>query len=235
MQYNVCDWKNVEDMYKYASEQSLPLLSNFNAAFWGEYVLNYQRYDKLFYDMYKSFRYFNQVPFTQDNTIDMVTINFIDDVYNHLMINKKRYEELFKIEIMNSPSITNDFYTEELLKGSKNINSDYTSGSRKDTNIETTGSRHDEEEHKKMAFNSTNYVNDSKDISDIGSQTDNSTFNKGIQNDTEKRGEQNNQSIITKGYHNNPYDNLKKYIGTWDSWSLYSKIFKELASDLLLV
>lgn len=235
MLYNeVTDWKNVNEMYKYCIEYSLPLLSNFNSPFWGQYVINFERYDKAFAHMFKSFRYYNQEPFTQDNTIDMVTLDFIDDVYNHLMFNEKKYNELFKIQIMNVTSINDDFYVEEIMNNLKNINSDYNLGARKDTNIDNTGSRVDETEDKKMAFNSNSYVDNTKQINNIGNQTFNSTFNKGNQTDTEKRNEKLNQKIITKGYHNNPNDNLRKFIANWNSWDFYGHIFKKIADEMLL-
>ena len=66
------NWVKVNDMYIYAKEISLPLLSNFNSAFWGAYVTNYETYDKYFMQKYKTFMYYQQDPFSEENTIELV-------------------------------------------------------------------------------------------------------------------------------------------------------------------
>lgn len=266
MLYNEdCRIKTVDDMFKYSSTNALPLLSNYNVAFWGNYIINFERYDKIFRDMYKSFKYFNQEPYTSNNTIDIVTTNFIDDVYGYLMLNEKRWTKLFQIELLNSNVIENDFYTEEILRGGKKTDSTYKSGSRKDSGSEVLGSRTESgsgsttDNYGNTNGTSTEYIKafDSATLTEnsmrtdvqgshidtsqstsqntIGSQTNSNTFNKGLQTDTESKNENNNQTIITKGYNNNPNDNIEKFIKTWDGWAFYKKIFMEIASDLLLV
>ena len=81
-------------MYKYSRDNDLKLLSDFDAAFWEEYKLNHARYDKVFSRLYSSFYYIHQ---EEDFTIDVVQSEFSEDVYNFLLINRKKYEELYRI------------------------------------------------------------------------------------------------------------------------------------------
>lgn len=86
--------KTVKEMYNYSHDNDLKLLSDFDAAFWEEYKLNHARYDKVFSRLYSSFYYIHQ---EEDFTIDVVQSEFSEDVYNFLLINRKKYEELYRI------------------------------------------------------------------------------------------------------------------------------------------
>ena len=86
--------KTVKEMYNYSHDNDLKLLSDFDAAFWEEYKLNHARYDKVFSRLYSSFYYIHQ---EEDFTIDTVQSEFSEDVYNFLLINRKKYEELYRI------------------------------------------------------------------------------------------------------------------------------------------
>ena len=86
------NWVDVAQMYEYAKSNNLELLSMFNADFWNDYITNSDRYDLLFKRKYKHFRYFDQDAYSEDNTVEKVTREFIEEVYNHLGENKKRYE-----------------------------------------------------------------------------------------------------------------------------------------------
>ena len=90
--------KTVKEMYNYSRDNDLKLLSDFDAAFWEEYKLNHARYDKVFSRLYSSFYYIHQ---EEDFTIDVVQSEFSEDVYNFLLINRKKYEELYRIYNIN--------------------------------------------------------------------------------------------------------------------------------------
>ena len=53
--------KTVNEMFDYARNNNLKLLSDFEANFWQEYVSNHSQYDALFRRMYFSFKYFYSV------------------------------------------------------------------------------------------------------------------------------------------------------------------------------
>ena len=95
--------KTVNDMYKESTSKGIALLSEYGSAFWQDYVTNHAKYDALFRRMFFSFRYFMQ---SEDDDIATITNNFIEDVNNHLMINDKKYSELYRIHV-----VTDDEYS----------------------------------------------------------------------------------------------------------------------------
>ena len=50
--------KTIFDLYNVSRETPAPLLSNFDADFWDEYVTNYETFDKYYMHLYKSYEYF---------------------------------------------------------------------------------------------------------------------------------------------------------------------------------
>ena len=221
-------------MYVYAKDISLPLLSNFDSTFWSEYLTNYARYDKIFNNRYKSFRYFNQDPYNEDNTIINVTTNFIDDVYGHLLLNSKKYSQLYELYRLNDIDLINDFYTEETFTGGRNINGAYVSGARTDSTSDVYGARQGVDETSIMAFNSTEYAKNNKVENNENAHTDTRNFTKGSQSDSDTRQETTTNRNITKGYKENPSKNIKEYLGVWNSYEFYEYIFRQIANELLL-
>ena len=90
--------KTVNEMYEVTKSAGTPLLSNFNAVFWTDYIEHYTELDRYFARRYRSFRYFAQ---EESDTIEVVTQNFTSSVYEHLLVNKKRYEELYRVQAVN--------------------------------------------------------------------------------------------------------------------------------------
>lgn len=87
----------VDEIYKYCSENDLPMLSDFNADFWEVYVNNYEYFDRLFMKTYRKFLVFG----SDSNGIDPVeenSIDFILDVESWLLANSKRYGELWRMQ-----------------------------------------------------------------------------------------------------------------------------------------
>lgn len=167
--------KTVNDMYKNSVTRDIKLLSAFDADFWRDYITNYKRYDNLFRRKYFSFRYFLQF----DDTISDITDNFINDVYNHLLLNEKKYSELYRIHIIDDTdySLTNNYNIREEMDretSSTNIN---VYGSRDDSSTDIIGSRSD---------SSTESIGSRTDITteDIGSRSDNTNNIIGSQNNS---------------------------------------------------
>ena len=136
--------KTVKEMYEYSHDNDLKLLSDFDAAFWEEYKLNHARYDKVFSRLYSSFYYSHQ---EEDFTIDVIQSEFSEDVYNFLLINRKKYEELFRIYNLSDDDykFDNNFSIKTVY--SKNSSSSDTSnyGDKTDSisNSESLGTRTD--------------------------------------------------------------------------------------------
>ena len=94
------NWVTVNDMYKHLGTEE-KLLSNFSAEFWEDYNTNHAVYDSRFKRMFSSFRFFEQQPieYRKPTTeeIEEVKDSFITAVYEHLLINNKKYSELYRV------------------------------------------------------------------------------------------------------------------------------------------
>lgn len=228
------EW-TVNDMYKYAkAEAEKPLLSAYPAEFWSEYRTNYTRYDKLFNRYFSSFRYFNQ----DNDTIEDCTDDFIDEVYHHLMINDKKYSELYKINILQVDTpIYDNFHITNMMYRDKTINRDYTSGARTDTTSDSTGQRTDTTTNKTSGFNSTDFVNDTETTDVKGAELDNNTYIKGSQTDDDDTTINDDYIFTSQGSKGEKgiADNISDYQKLWSKYRFYDYIFDQISKELLLV
>lgn len=223
-------FKTVNDMYKEASSKNVMLLSNYPATFWAEYIANYNRYDKLFRRMFKSFIYFMQ---EEDETITEITNNFTEDVYNHLLVNSKKYEELYRIHVIddNNYSLTENYDISETMsktgssstdnvygarsdsgsavEGARNDSTTNDKGAREDTTNTVIGSQTNDTVEKVAPYDSSTFANNTEKVDNNGSRTDSVKFNEGTQSDSSSynKGEQNNTSTFNKGEQNDTSTN----------------------------
>lgn len=169
-------FKTVDEMWKECVNEDKKLLSDYSGSFWEFYITNHVRLDALFRQMFVSFTYFLQ---SDDEDLPTVTDNFIDAVYNHLLINHKKYEELYRVEVL--ADINYDFnknynVTESSSRTTSGTHSD-TIGSRSDSSSVTYGQRTDETT--KIMGQRSDSTSDTK-----GSRSDSTTLNKGTHEDT---------------------------------------------------
>lgn len=214
--------KTVNDMFKYSKANNIKLLSTYGADFWQPYITNYDKYDALFRRMFVSFKYFLQ---EDEADIEDVVTDFVNDVYNHLLANDKKYSELYRVLVLpdNKYSITDNYDVTETMDRdttSNNVN-DY--GQRSDSNGNTsTGS---------VSPYDNNTFNNSTQVSDTGS------FTKGSEHDTlDNTGTEDytlhrvgNIGVMTIT------DMLKKHTDYWSDYEFYTYIFKDIARELLSV
>lgn len=222
----MAEWSNVEDMYKYAKQNSLKLLSDYPADFWIDYISNYDKYDKQFMRMYKSYRYYMQNPYDKDNeTIADITDDFIEAVYMHLKMNNKKYTELYKLNVLNDSTISplDDYSMTEIMDRT------IVNGAREDSNDETLGTKTDTSTNQIEGFNSTDFDDSNKTTNVYGQQLNGNTFNKGEQENTD------DYTLTKKGSMNNPYENINKFKSVWNNYEFMNYIFKNICADLLLV
>ena len=104
----------IKDIYKYQKEVPAPMLSNHTADYWAPYRNNYTYYDRIFKKKYASF-----FPFDQEGDVEDVAADFSDDVKAWLMMNDKRYAELFRINTIQDDekySLTDNVYEHEIIE-----------------------------------------------------------------------------------------------------------------------
>lgn len=231
--------KSVYDMYKYAKENDVALLSEFVSSqtvlfnFWQEYINDHEAYDRAFCTMFKDFFYFDQ---DGTESVEDIFNRFVQAVEDYLMLNDKKYTSMYYVELMsvNADSILTDYKIVEEKENENSTEREYESGARTDDTESTSGQRTDVDTDQVMAYNSTTFVDQAKSTSQKGAQTDSLTFDKGAQTDTENVSESGSHTITTSGSKTNPYENMSKYLEVWDAYSFYTKVFKDIASNLLL-
>ena len=109
--------QTIKDIYDYRREDNSPMLSPFEPAgdidFWKPYRDNFPYFDRLFMKKYRSW-----FPMDQEGDIEEVAIDFAYDVKSWLMINDKRYSELFRIQTIEDDekySLTDNVYEHEVI------------------------------------------------------------------------------------------------------------------------
>ena len=110
--------QTIKDIYDYRREDNSPMLSPFEPAgdidFWKPYRDNFPYFDRLFMKKYRSW-----FPMDQEGDIEEVAVDFAYDVKSWLMINTKRYAELYRIETIPDDekySLTDNVYEHEVVE-----------------------------------------------------------------------------------------------------------------------
>lgn len=250
--------KTVKDMYESAVLKDTALLSTYSGDFWNEYIQNHKEYDRLFMRMFKSFIYFLQ---DGSESIDVVLTNFIEDVKLHLMVNSKKYSELYRTYIVNDADymlLDNYNVKETMSKQNSNEGSDVL-GERNDVTNDTIGAittnttntigEQTNSEIKKVSpYDSNSFNNESGTDSSFGTRsdsgntttnehTDNLTFTKGQQTDSHSNTSTESYELTRKGNIGvqTGADMLKKHNSFWTTYEFYTMIFKDICKELLLV
>lgn len=224
--------KTVKDMYKYASDNSAKLLSNYASDFWEDYRTNYTTYDKLFCRLFRSWFYFLQ---ERDEDISDIVTDFTADVYAHLLLNDKKYSELYRINVLpdDDYSLVNNYDMHEDMDKDTTSNNTNTYGSREDS--DGIGAQSNTRTNEVAPFDSSTFNNESKVSDSLGARSD--THTKGSQEDT-----LNNTG--TEDYALHRYGNigvmtvtdmLRKHDEYWTMYEFYEKIFQDIARELLMI
>ena len=252
----------IGDIYKANRAANTKMLSDFTPSgydndFWSEYRSNYARYDSVFNRMFNSFWPFMQ----QDMELADAVSAFRDDVYNHLLINAKKYDELYRVQVIPDEdySLINNYDMQEIMDKDVTDNQDNTYGAREDSGSYTKGSRQDSSSntigaqtntltHKVAPYDSTSYSEDAQDTTVNGQRLDSSSSTEGQQYDSSTASKGSQQDDLDRTYTEDytlhrvgnigvqtVSDMLQKHIKVWNMWEFYEYIFKEISKDLLLL
>ena len=250
--------KTVKEMYESAVLKDTALLSTYGGDFWNEYIQNHKEYDRLFMRMFKSFKYFLQ---DGSESIDVVLTNFTEDVKLHLMVNSKKYSELYRTYIVNDTDymLLDNYNVKESMNKQNSYEGSDVLGKRDDvtndtigaitTNTTSTIGEQINSEIKKVSpYDSNNFNNESGTDSNFGTRsdsgntttnehTDNLTFTKGQQTDSHNNNSTESYELTRKGNIGvqTGADMLKKHDSFWTSYEFYTMIFKDICKELLLV
>lgn len=228
--------KTMNDLYKENVSSKTPLLTDFNADWWAEYIANYDMYDAMFNRTFKSFVYFNQ---EFDDVVSEVLADFKSAVKAHLLVNSKKYGELYRIQVITDDkySITDNYNLTEKMAKTTSDNTNDTIGARTDTTDFTKGTETYSVGNQKAPYDSENYYNDNKSTYDMGSRSDNNTFDKGEQSNTQKKEGTENYTLEKAGNIGvkTITEMLKEHTEFWTNQEFYKYIFAQIANDLLYI
>ena len=156
-------WVTVDDMYNSAKSANTELLSDYASAYWAEYRSKHNYYDRLFRRMFNSFRFFDQTPLTTAPSAEHIADvqeEFTDAVYDFLLVNDKKFAELYRVNVIDDEkySIFNNYDIIETKEeerssegtdniGAKSVTDTNTYGSATDSNTHVEAQRQDSATH----------------------------------------------------------------------------------------
>lgn len=209
--------KKVRDIYAVAKQKNIPMLSNYNADFWSEYVTNFSTYDALFNRAYTTFRYFVDA----STDIEEVQEDFTSAVLGHLIINRKKYEELYRVYTLadDNYSLTDNYDITETMDRDTTGHIDDTYGSRNDSNSMT---------NKVVPYDTTSEYEDSSSSNSFskGQELDNRVSTGTEDYTLHRKGNIGVQTVT---------DMITKHDTYWSKYRFYTMIFENISRDLLLV
>ena len=220
----------VQQMYNLSKTEDFPLLSEFSDEFWVPYVENYERYDRLFNRLYKNYYYFMQDANLQATEVQP---DFTESVYDLLLMNRKKYSELYRIHTLDSESynVAGNYDITETKEG-ENAKTDTDTYGRQLTDVIGTQSNNSTE--KVAPYNSENFTNENRIEASLGQRTDTHT-NSGT--DSHQRYGTDSYELHRTGNDGRykPTELIQSHIGLWNGFNFYKIIFADICKELLLI
>lgn len=193
----------IRDIYTYAKSNNLKLFGNVSAfSFMSEYSSNSVALDYLFNKKFSSFLFITDFP--KSATLESVYNDFTTAVNAHLVLNNKRYSELYRVQLLadSAYDIVNNYDLHENVSrettgsnslsrgarsdsdayGAKSTSDSY--GARTDSTTVENGAQSSTTEKEVAGFNSPNYVDADKESVSIAANTSGGSTTKGAQADT---------------------------------------------------
>ena len=229
------EFVTVKQMYAFTKESSIKLLSSYDADFWEEYIENYANYDRLFNRMFNNSYYFMQEP---KATVAEVQEDFTNAVYDLLMVNNKKYSELYRIHVVDDDtySIIDNYDVTETREGSGNRRIIDSYGQRIIEEENTIGDQENTSTGQVAPFDSEDFANESHATQNLGEREDSSTVTHDAHTD-------NHTYIDSDGYTLNKKGNIgvqtqsevmDKHAKFWKAYNFYKIVFEDIDKELLL-
>lgn len=255
----------IKDIYENCKASNVPMLSNYNPTegFMALYQQNFSRIDK-----YLSRKYKEYSPVYIAGDVDNTTAEFISDVETYLILHRNSLDHLFKVELAEyDPRYNYDRYeqsethrngevnaaerTDTFTKGSQENQSVF--GESENTNTYGEAKMDANGEGAITTFNSTDYVDATKSISESTSyehidtqKTEEHTdrHNEGQRIDTNRMGAhtdttQDSENVSSHIYGNigtvSTIDLLKQEDNFYSIYSFYDKLFTMIINNLCVL
>ena len=251
------------ELYTYAKQNNKTLFSDSTAVYWQTYINNHFVLDSFYANMFKSYRPFFQTINEATNAYEVAEVftqfkSMCDAV---LLLNDKRYNELYRLNVLPAYDMTKD--TNILLSRDFNTRTTgtYTEGSRNDStdisntinstsqNTINTGAGTATTTKTVAGFNSTGFDNYDKNTAEYGARIDSSNASDLTTNNSDTthiKGSQINstdENIVNEFNETKSGNNgartipqiLQEHKLLWVDFEFYTTIFTDIAKQLLLV
>lgn len=245
----------IKDIAAYYKDENKPMLSTHDSDFWKPYRDNFAYFDRFFMKRFRSW-----FPMDQEGDLEEVSKDFTFDVKAWLMINDKRYTELFRIESIpdnDAYSLTNNVdYTEitqrDVIfdKGEQentvDAETNYGQQVVDEDNSTTYGIRSGTNTREVSAYNSSSYEpaeqNSTEELSHEDTQDNSTTYgsHKDTRDDSYTDGARHDVTDEDVTIHKvgnmgvqTVDDMLGKHWNNWEHFTFYTMIFDEIARELL--
>lgn len=229
--------KTVKELYQVTKLNEEPLLSDYNAEWWADYVSNFTDFDAMFAKMFKTFVYYDQD--SEDTTAD-IQADFTQTVERWLRMNDKRYAELYRIHVIpddDSYNLAYNYDRHETYSGNNTVAGSAITGQRTDVNIDEIGEQHSSNLDKVTGWNSSAENNNTSNDTVVGNRNDVNQFTKGQQEDTSRT--QGNDAHTSHIFGNigvtTVDDMLKKHNDFWQVFNFYQIVFDDICKNFLLI
>ena len=162
----------IKDMQSYCRENNVKMLSTYDADFWKPYRDNNEYFDRLFMKKYRSW-----FPMDQEGDLSEVVTDFAYDVKSWLMINTKRYSELYRIQTIpdnEKYSLTDNVYESEVINESGEHSNEFNKGSQLTSNSgsQTFATHTDTEDNSRTFGTHTDTEDNSRTLGEQSIDTD---------------------------------------------------------------
>lgn len=229
--------KTVKELYQVTKLNEEPLLSDYSAEWWAEYVENYANFDAMFAKMFKTFVYYDQ---DSDETVEDIQEDFTQTVQRWLMMNDKRYTELYRIHVIpddDSYNLAYNYDRHETYSGNNNVAGSSITGQRTDVTYDNIGSQNSSNLDKVTGWDSGSENTRDSSNSSVGDRQDTHQFTKGQEQDTSRtQGTDAHTSHIFGNIGVTTVDDmLKKHSDFWQVFNFYQIIFNDICKNFLLI
>lgn len=229
--------KTIKELYDYSKQLNAPLLSDYNSEWWQVYLADYSNFDQIFSQLYKSFEFYDQ---DCTDTIEDIYDRFRLTIRNWLLINDKRYAELWRVHVIeddDSYSITNNYDRHEEYSGAVSSASNTIEGARTDIDIDQIGEQNQAGLNNVIGWNSDAENANDSNTSTMGNREDIKQFTKGRQQNTNAaNGADSHTSRIYGNIGVSTVDDmLKKHTDYWQAFNFYMIIFTDICDQFLLI
>ena len=229
--------KTVKELYQVTKLNEEPLLSDYDAEWWAEYVENYADFDAMFAKMFKTFVYYDQ---DSEETVEDIQEDFTQTVHRWLMMNDKKYTELYRIHVIpddDSYNLAYNYDRHETYSGNNNVAGSSITGQRTDVTYDNIGSQNSSNLDKVTGWDSGSENTRDSSNSSVGDRQDTHQFTKGQEQDTSRtQGTDAHTSHIFGNIGVTTVDDmLKKHSDFWQVFNFYQIIFNDICKNFLLI